>query len=173
MRTSDKSQRARARRPCGGALCAGALCSDGSGRLHLCGAVIVHPRFRHTLADPPVAADPPPTVDWLDLPSEVVELVAGHLDKAQDLLALSAACRATRPLAASDALWKGLCRRRFGVPDEPAGVAGPPPPGFWRDLFRFNYEVFMASAGDMVRYSSSGPNDMARFGNGPMVIQLG
>lgn len=169
MRSSNKSQRPRPRRPCGGALCAGALCSDGSGRLHLCGAVIVHPRFRHTLADPPVAADPPRPVDWLDLPSEVVEMVAGHLDKAQDLLALSATCRATRPLACSDALWKGLCRRRFGVLGETAVAAGPPPPGFWRHLFRFNHSLFM----DIVRCSNSGPGDLSRYGNGPVVIQLG
>lgn len=71
MRSSNRTQRPRARRPCGGALCAGALCSDGSSRLHLCGAVIVHPRFRHTLADPPVAADPPRPLDWHDLPCEV------------------------------------------------------------------------------------------------------
>ncbi|KAL4419469.1 hypothetical protein ABPG77_008271 [Micractinium sp. CCAP 211/92] len=173
MRSSNRTQRPRARRSCGGALCAGALCSDGSSRLHLCGAVIVHPRFRHTLADPPVAADPPRPLDWHDLPCEVVELVAGHLDKAQDLLAFSAVCRATRPLACNNALWKGLCRRQFDVPEEPAGPGEAPPPGFWRDLYRFNYQIFMDMVRHMARNMSGGPGDLARFGNGPMVIQLG
>ncbi len=232
------------------------------------------------LADASLA--PPPA-------GQVVELVAGHLDKAQDLLAFSAVCRATRcaaarwqrwqllwpcaarldpprstwsesphpsayartlhrrPLACNNALWKGLCRRQFDVPEEPAGPGEAPPPGFWRDLYRFNYQIFMASlllrsAGpcccppeqavptqffftgpllglpaphkqaasgrqlactlqlpcwfalvccgphrtfsphpvrlqdmvrDMARNMSGGPGDLARFGNGPMVIQLG
>lgn len=69
-------------------------------------------------------------------------LVGSESDWLPSHLLASLPCR---PLARSDALWKGLCRRRFGVPEEPAGAAGPPPPGFWRDLFRFNYQAFMAS----------------------------
>lgn len=57
-------------------------------------AVIVHPRFAHTLADPPVPSAAP-TADWRHLPYELLEAVASHLDKAQDVLALSAVCRDT------------------------------------------------------------------------------
>lgn len=57
-------------------------------------AVIVHPRFAHTLADPPVPSVAL-TADWRHLPYELLEAVASHLDKAQDLLALSAVCRDT------------------------------------------------------------------------------
>lgn len=33
-------------------------------------AVIVHPRFAHTLGDPPVAEQGPPLADWRHLPPE-------------------------------------------------------------------------------------------------------
>lgn len=52
-----------------------------------------HCSFQHTLGDPPVAADPPPPTDWWSLPPELVVHVASFLDKAQDLLNLSATCR--------------------------------------------------------------------------------
>lgn len=83
-------------------------------------ALIVHPRFRHTLGDPPVPSEPPATADWHALPMEVrggargwraraslpfptllshlqiLELIASFLDKEKDLLHLSATCRDTR-----------------------------------------------------------------------------
>lgn len=57
-------------------------------------ALIVHPRFVH--ANPPAAAAPLPGADWHSLPFELLEAIAGHLDKAQDLLALSSVCRDAR-----------------------------------------------------------------------------
>ena len=70
-------------------------------------ALIVHPRFRHTLADPPVApADPPAPPTWAELPGEVVELIALHLEQPQDVLALAAVCRDAR------CAWEGEGRTR-------------------------------------------------------------
>lgn len=134
-----------------------------------CGALIVHPRFAHTLGDQPVACDPPRRREWHDLPPEVLELIGAQLECARDLLSLSSVCRDARLLAGSDTLWRQLCRRRFGVPDHPPS-AGPLPKGFWRDLFRFNHQLLM----DMVRCSSGsgGPSNAPRFGNGPLVIQM-
>lgn len=77
-----------------------AAAAAATARAAVAHALIVHPRFRHTLGDPPVpAAAPEPPARWQDLPAEVVEVVAGHLDKAQDLLALASVCR--------DARWEG------------------------------------------------------------------
>ncbi|PSC76803.1 F-box kelch-repeat protein [Micractinium conductrix] len=132
-------------------------------------ALIVHPRFRHTLADPPVApADPPAPPTWAELPGEVVELIALHLEQPQDVLALAAVCRDARSLCGSDAVWKSLCKRRYGVPEAPAGTALPPP-GFWLSLFKYNHSLFL----DTVRCSSR-PSHLARMfgGGGPLVIQL-
>ncbi|PRW58419.1 Morn repeat [Chlorella sorokiniana] len=128
-------------------------------------AVIVHPRFQHTLGDPPVAAEPPPVADWRSLPPEVVEHVGSFLDKAQDLLNLSATCKDARPLARSDRLWKALCCRRYGVPPQQ------PPSGedaFWRRLYQCNHQLFL----HIVRSSSGGSPPGPRFGQGPLVINL-
>jgi hypothetical protein len=60
-------------------------------------AVIVHPRFAHALAAPPLAPPPPPPLaDWHALPLEVVHAIAAHLEKAEDLLSLAAVCSHTR-----------------------------------------------------------------------------
>lgn len=80
---------------------------------HLCS-------FQHTLGDPPVAADPPPAADWRSLPPELVQHVASFLDKAQDVLNLSATCKDARcavqgggvALACSRHIRAGCCSRQ-------------------------------------------------------------
>lgn len=59
-------------------------------------AVIVHPRFVHTLGDLPVAAEPLPPTNWRCLPAELVEHIAGCLESERDVLNLAAVCRDAR-----------------------------------------------------------------------------
>ena len=76
-----------------------------------CRALIVHPRFLHTLAEPPLAPAllVPRPADWHSLPAEVLLLVASHLDKAQDLLNLTATCRDARYVLMMQAFACGAC----------------------------------------------------------------
>lgn len=135
-------------------------------------AIIVHPRFAHTL--PPVAAaqpSPPHAADWHSLPLELVHAIASRLDKAQDLLNLSSVCRGTRQLASSGKLWKQLCRRRFCVPEVVAAAGDPvaAAPGFWLNLYKYNHQIFM----DILRSNQRADMGLdSRFGHGPMLIQL-
>ncbi|KAI3433336.1 hypothetical protein D9Q98_003154 [Chlorella vulgaris] len=102
-------------------------------------------------------------------------MIAAQLDKAQDLLALSAVCRDSRRLVAEPSLWRQLCRRRFGVPTpEELGLDEDPSatcPAFWTQLYRYNHSVFRDLLRSTERPGGARLNALGGA-DGPLVIQM-
>ena len=77
-------------------------------------AVIVHPRY--AAAPPAAPPPPPPAADWNALPLEVVHAIAGHLEKAEDLLSLAAVCSHTRWVGEAKHVWVAGVEGSTGAP---------------------------------------------------------
>ena len=102
-------------------------------------ALIVHPLFVHSLDEPPVTASPP---EWLNLPRECLLNIASFLS-AEDLCQLSQCSKELENLANDQGIWENLVKRQFSIPQKPD------PPFSWKELYKFNHEVFkLIFAGD-------------------------
>jgi F-box-like len=96
-----------------------------------CHALIVHPLFVHSLAEPSVTVAP----RWPNLPQECLLNVASFLS-AGDLCNLAQCSRELHNLANDETVWEKLCRKAFNVPHRPD------PPQSWKELYKFNFEIF-------------------------------
>lgn len=154
-------------------------------------AIIVHPRWTHTLDVPPITVQPP---TWTHLPREVLLQIASTLE-ASDLCNLAATSRelrcvggnivlpptavlippcscfqkllCCRQLAADEAVWEALCRQKFSVPQRRQ------PPSSWRELFKFNYQVMVQLFSGRQKQEAPSWPGMQQMSRGPILISAG
>mmetsp|Transcript_12703 Transcript_12703/g.27530 ORF Transcript_12703/g.27530 Transcript_12703/m.27530 type:complete len:127 (+) Transcript_12703:72-452(+) len=106
-------------------------------------ALIVHPKFTHTLPKGPTRH-----CFFNKLPYDALHVVATNVAAtAQDLLRFEQVSKRCRRAASDDTLWKRLCVSKFSIPD------GCRPPS-WRALYRFNHEflrnIILASSAETI-----------------------
>lgn len=119
-------------------------------------AIIVHPRFYHTLPDPqpthPVedrkrargAAQLTEPTGWHELPLEVLLHIAAHMTTAKELCMFARISYAASIAARDEVLWKRLCEDTFSVPRDCT-------PPSWRQLYAFNHQLLRMCLGQHTR----------------------
>lgn len=112
----------------------GSLAEPADSRATRSMALVVHPEFYGTLAEPAVCT----RVTWeRNVPSCVGTLILSKLG-AQDLLQLSRTSKSWRRAAREDALWRTLCRKKFGT-----CIPADAEPPSWQELYKFNHRLLM------------------------------
>uniref|UniRef100_A0A7R9Z933 F-box domain-containing protein n=1 Tax=Chlamydomonas euryale TaxID=1486919 RepID=A0A7R9Z933_9CHLO len=96
-----------------------------------CKAMIVHPRFVHTLRAAPVSGR---RVRFGELPPDALRMLAAELsEELADVLRFEQVSKPCRDAVGNELLWKRMCLNTFSVPE---GTR----PNSWRELYRFNHE---------------------------------
>lgn len=124
-------------------------------------AVIVHPRFVHTLPEK-TPLKSPARLDCL--PLHIVHLIASKLENARDLCVFEQVCKYSREAVLSDdALWQELCHSKFKMSRhaqlEREGMS-------WRTLYKFHHQLFY----NFVVYKR--PDKLLNFGHGVVIFNI-
>ena len=112
------------------------------------GAIIVHPKFRHTLPRQgflPATARRRAAQERVDfsalLPPEMLLKIFESVDSHRDVCALAMTSTYISSVVESDDMqrtfWARMCRREFNINTSSAPPAG----ATWKDVFRFNHSI--------------------------------
>eukprot|EP00879_Flechtneria_rotunda_P006225 GHRR01006544.1.p1 GENE.GHRR01006544.1~~GHRR01006544.1.p1 ORF type:complete len:160 (+),score=31.50 GHRR01006544.1:234-713(+) len=96
-------------------------------------AVIVHPKYQHTLPMEPIQLS-----FWEQCCDEVLANIASKLEEHQSLVNLQLTNHRCRRVADRDDLWRKLSVLKFNTPP----YLRPEAPKSWKDVYRFNHEAF-------------------------------
>lgn len=133
--------------------------------------IIVHPRFLHTLNEPPFQADHCSISWWRKLPYSVLLNIFSFLHF-QDLLRMQQTCTELNCLAKDNMLWRSLCIRRFQPPHS-VTVGTQCPNNLWLELYKFNHCVFLELFRNTNHSTDITSSRSLHIGNGPLIVHAG